>query len=51
MTAKDKMMLNLDGEYGGLAPAEFVNLYRHFDVFVPQSFRPDALPQKDIENE
>ena len=51
VTAKDKMMLNLDGEYGGLAPAEFVNLYRHFDVFVPQSFRPDALPQKDIENE
>lgn len=31
-----RLMLNLDGEYGGDAPAEFVNLYRHFDVFVPQ---------------
>ncbi|MFD0051005.1 diacylglycerol kinase [Actinomycetes bacterium NPDC127524] len=33
---KDKMQLNLDGEFGGLAPAEFVNQYRHFNVFVPK---------------
>lgn len=32
---KDPVMLNLDGEYGGDTPAEFVNLYRHLDVFVP----------------
>lgn len=31
----EKVQLNLDGEYGGLLPAEFVNLYRHFEVFVP----------------
>ena len=30
----EKMQLNLDGEYGGLLPGEFVNLYRHIDVFV-----------------
>lgn len=47
VTSIDKMQLNLDGEYGGLAPAEFVNLYRHFDVFVPQDFAPDDLPQRD----
>lgn len=31
----EKVQLNLDGEFGGLLPAEFVNLYRHFEVFVP----------------
>ncbi len=31
----DKIQLNLDGEYGGLAPAEFVNLYHHLEVIVP----------------
>ncbi|CAH0346742.1 diacylglycerol kinase [Bacillus sp. CECT 9360] len=41
VTAKDKMQLNLDGEFGGLAPAEFVNQYRHFDVFVPAGELPD----------
>ncbi|MBN6886083.1 diacylglycerol kinase (ATP) [Cytobacillus horneckiae] len=33
--SKEKVQLNLDGEYGGNLPAEFVNLYRHLDVFVP----------------
>ncbi|WP_078550219.1 diacylglycerol kinase [Litchfieldia alkalitelluris] len=32
--ATDKMQLNLDGEYGGLLPGEFVNLYQHIEVFV-----------------
>lgn len=49
VTSRDKMMLNLDGEFGGLAPAEFVNLYRHFDVFVPENFKPDAPPLRDLE--
>lgn len=31
---KEKMQLNLDGEYGGLLPGEFENLYRHIEVFV-----------------
>ncbi|WP_050613901.1 diacylglycerol kinase [Bacillus testis] len=46
-----KILLNLDGEYGGMAPAEFVNMYRHFDVFVPSGFSPDALPQIDEREE
>ncbi|TYR79144.1 diacylglycerol kinase [Priestia megaterium] len=33
---EDKMQLNLDGEYGGLLPGEFVNLYRHVEIFVPK---------------
>ncbi|MDQ0219814.1 diacylglycerol kinase [Peribacillus cavernae] len=41
VATKDKMQLNLDGEFGGLAPAEFVNHYRHFDVFVPAGKLPD----------
>ncbi|MCY8024720.1 diacylglycerol kinase [Bacillus sonorensis] len=32
VTLKDKMLLNLDGEYGGELPGEFENLYRHIDV-------------------
>ncbi len=32
---KEMMQLNLDGEYGGLMPSEFVNLYHHIEVFVP----------------
>ncbi|MBY0122202.1 diacylglycerol kinase [Bacillus sp. S/N-304-OC-R1] len=33
--SSEKLQLNLDGEFGGLLPAEFVNLYRHLEVFVP----------------
>lgn len=41
VTPSEKMQLNLDGEFGGLAPAEFVNQYRHFNVFVPAGELPD----------
>ncbi|MDR4888157.1 diacylglycerol kinase [Fredinandcohnia sp. QZ13] len=30
----EKMQINLDGEYGGLLPGEFVNLYQHINVLV-----------------
>jgi diacylglycerol kinase (ATP) len=33
--SKEKVQLNVDGEFGGLLPAEFENLYRHLEVFVP----------------
>ncbi|WP_078382271.1 diacylglycerol kinase [Sutcliffiella halmapala] len=33
---QEKMQLNLDGEYGGLLPGEFENLYRHIDVIVTE---------------
>lgn len=35
VTSEDKVLLNLDGEYGGDIPATFQNLYRHIEVFVP----------------
>ena len=31
-----KMQLNLDGEYGGNLPAEFVNMYQHFQMLTPK---------------
>lgn len=34
----EKMQLNLDGEFGGLLPGEFINLYQHIEYFVPESF-------------
>ncbi len=42
----DKVQLNLDGEFGGLLPAEFVNLYRHIEVFVPiDQIRDEDRPE------
>ncbi|WP_075619196.1 diacylglycerol kinase [Paenisporosarcina indica] len=35
VSADTQVQLNLDGEYGGDAPAIFENLYRHIDIFVP----------------
>lgn len=41
----EKVQLNLDGEFGGLLPAEFENLYRHLEVFVPlENIRPLDRP-------
>jgi diacylglycerol kinase (ATP) len=43
--ATEKVQLNLDGEFGGLLPAEFENLYRHLEVFVPlEDIRPNDRP-------
>ncbi|QPC45508.1 diacylglycerol kinase [Mangrovibacillus cuniculi] len=40
-TTEEKVQLNLDGEFGGVLPAQFTNLYRHFEVFVPiENVRP-----------
>ncbi|MFZ3591155.1 diacylglycerol kinase [Bacillus sp. DJP31] len=36
VTSSEKMQLNLDGEYGGLLPGEFINYYQHLNVFVAQ---------------
>lgn len=35
---EEKMQLNIDGEYGGLLPGEFENLYKHVDFFVSEAF-------------
>lgn len=35
VTSDEKVQLNLDGEFGGLLPAHFENLYRHIEMFVP----------------
>ncbi|WP_181347898.1 diacylglycerol kinase [Thalassobacillus sp. CUG 92003] len=40
---EEKMQLNIDGEFGGLLPGEFVNLYQHIDFFVPKDrFTPES---------
>ncbi|WP_407271324.1 diacylglycerol kinase [Radiobacillus sp. PE A8.2] len=38
VNTEEKMQLNIDGEYGGLLPGEFTNLYQHIEYFVPQDF-------------
>ena len=48
VTSEEKVQLNLDGEFGGVLPAEFVNLYRHFEVFVPiNQIRDEDRPEKE----
>ncbi|MFB6468540.1 diacylglycerol kinase [Cytobacillus sp. Hz8] len=47
VTSEEKVQLNLDGEFGGLLPAEFVNLYRHFEVCVPL----DKIRRQDLPDE
>jgi diacylglycerol kinase (ATP) len=43
--SNEKVQINLDGEFGGLLPAEFSNLYRHLEVFVPiEDIRPQDKP-------
>ncbi|MFD1037092.1 diacylglycerol kinase [Virgibacillus byunsanensis] len=34
----EKMQLNIDGEFGGMLPGEFVNLQEHIEFFVPDVF-------------
>ncbi|MBN9654861.1 diacylglycerol kinase [Halobacillus litoralis] len=43
----EKMQLNIDGEFGGLLPGEFVNLYRHLDFFVPE----DIFKEEEADEE
>ena len=38
VTPSEKMQLNIDGEYGGLLPGEFVNLNKHIEIIVPEIF-------------
>lgn len=35
VSSNERVLLNLDGEYGGLLPATFVNHARHIEVMVP----------------
>lgn len=43
VTPKDRMQLNIDGEFGGLLPGEFINLKQHIEFCVPEQF----LQKKD----
>ncbi|HLR69768.1 diacylglycerol kinase [Virgibacillus alimentarius] len=38
VTPKDKMQLNIDGEFGGMLPGEFKNLRQHIEFCVPDIF-------------
>ena len=43
VTTKERVLLNLDGEYGGVLPAVFENLAGHIEMYVPIDF----LNEKD----
>ncbi|WP_033542435.1 diacylglycerol kinase [Planococcus sp. CAU13] len=44
VSSKERVMLNLDGEFGGVLPAVFQNLEKHIEVLVPIQ----SLNEKDI---
>ncbi|TAA71780.1 diacylglycerol kinase [Planococcus salinarum] len=44
VTSKERVMLNLDGEFGGVLPAVFQNLEKHIEVLVPIQ----SLTNRDI---
>lgn len=47
-----KMMINIDGEYGGDAPMTFRNLKQHLEIFVNTDKIPnDAITNREEENE
>lgn len=43
VTTEERVLLNLDGEYGGVLPATFKNLANHIEMYVPI----DSLNEKD----
>ncbi|ANU24004.1 diacylglycerol kinase [Planococcus donghaensis] len=43
VTTEERVLLNLDGEYGGVLPATFKNLASHIEMYVPI----DSLNEKD----
>ncbi len=43
---KDKMLLNIDGEYGGELPGEIINLQRHIEFYVSEAFLQKELEVK-----
>jgi len=47
VTSTEKVLLNLDGEYGGVLPATFENLYRHVEMYAPL----DELRKQDMVEE
>lgn len=38
VTPNEKMLLNIDGEYGGELPSEIINLKQHIPFIVSQEF-------------
>lgn len=47
VTPQEKMQLNLDGEYGGLLPGEFINLKQHIEFMVPKEFMKEEEKTED----
>ena len=38
VTPEAKMQLNIDGEFGGMLPGEFINFRQHIEFLVPEGF-------------
>ena len=38
-----ELQLNVDGEYGGKLPANFLNLKQHIEIFIPNDTHNEEL--------
>jgi len=47
VTPEEKMLLNIDGEYGGELPGEIVNLQQHIEFYVSNNFLTKELAIKE----
>lgn len=45
VTPEEQMQLNVDGEFGGLLPGEFINLKQHIEFLVPEKFITDEIAE------
>ena len=50
ITPTDKMLLNVDGEYGGELPGEIINLQQHIQFYVSEEFiqREKEIKQRNL---
>lgn len=50
VTPKEKMLLNVDGEFGGMLPGEFINLQQHIEFYVSNAFleREKTIKERNI---
>src|SRR5699024_4368122 len=47
VTPKEKMLLNIDGEYGGELQGEIINLQQHIEFYVSNEFLTKELTIKE----
>ena len=51
VSSYEEVQLNLDGEFGGVLPAHFINLKEHLEIRVPESFYESNIVHHEQDDE